>query len=154
MVNIVGRTDAVNDTQQIVDGSKDIILGDMLRNELIAAGLDRLLPAVSGHGFEHLTQHTEADLLFNAVLLRIKVDEILHIDHAVGEYDKILAVNADDSAADTACRDLARLFTVQRLTVHGKNLAGHGVSYRLRKRLAGQARPDVHLLVELIPADL
>ena len=40
------------------------------------------------------------------------------------------------------------------LVRHGDNFARHGVGHRLGKRLARKAAPDVHLLIELIAANL
>ncbi len=41
-----------------------------------------------------------------------------------------------------------------KLTGHDQNLAGHGVGNGLRSFLAGQTAPNVHLLVELVAANL
>ena len=63
-----------------------------------AALLDGLLPAVGGDSLEHFTKNAEADLFLDAVLRRVKVDELRHIDHAVGEHDDLAAVHVDHGA--------------------------------------------------------
>ena len=92
MVDVVLGACALHHAAQVVDGGKDVVLGDVLRNELVAAGLDGLFPAVGGDGLEHFAQDVEADLLLDAVLGRVKVDELRHVDHAVGEDDDLAAV--------------------------------------------------------------
>ena len=154
MVNVVLRARALHHAAQIVDGGENVVSRDVHRNEVAAAGLNGLLPAVGGDSLEHFTKNAEADLFLDAILRRVKVDELRHIDHAVGEHDDLAAVHVDHGAADAAAGDLVRLGAVDRLAVHGDDLAGHGIGHGLGQRLAVQTAPDVELLVELVTADL
>ena len=154
MVDVVGRTGAVDHGDQIVDGSKDIILRNVHRDQLAVALLDGLLPAVLGDGLQHLAQNAEADLLLDAVLGRIKAHELGHIDHAVREHLDLALTAEDHGLVDAVVGDHVRLLAAQRLAVHGEDLAGHGIGDGLGQRLAGQTAPDVHFLIELVAADL
>ena len=125
----------------------------MLRNELIAALLNGILPGLGSRTLElleHLEQDLAADLLVDSVLLRIEVHEVLHVDHVVREDLVVLVTDADDGVAHAAGRQGLRLCTGQDSARHGKDLARQRVSDQL---LTAQAGPDVHLLIELVAAD-
>ena len=154
MVNVVLRACALHHAAQVVDGGKNVVFRDVHRNEVAAASLDSLFPAVGGDSLEHFTQHAEADLFLDAILRRVEIDELRHIDHAVGEDDDLAAVHVDHGAADAAAGDLVRLGAVDRLAVHSDDLTGHGIGHRLGQRLAVQTAPDVKFFVEFIAADL
>ncbi len=98
---------------------------------------------------QHFTQDIEADLFLDAILRRVEIDELRHIDHAVGEDDDLAAVHVDHGAADAAAGDLVRLGAVDRLAVHSDDLTGHGIGHGLGQRLAVQTAPDVHFFIEL-----
>ena len=158
VVNVVGGAGAVHHAAQVVDGGQDVVLGDVLGDEILGVLLDGVRP-VLGVGaavlLEELLEGGEADLFLDAVLLGVKVHELRHVHHAVGEDLHGLAVHGgDDGLVDAAAGDLLGLLAVQGLAVHGDDLAGEGIGHGRGQGLASQAGPDVHLLVELIPADL
>ena len=154
MVNVVLCARALHHGAQIVDGCKNVVLCNVLRNKVFAALVDRFLPAVCRDRLEHFAQHGEADLFLDAVLLGVKVHELRHIDHAVGEDLDLSAVDVDDRFVDAAVGDFMCLVSGNDVARHGKNLARHGVGHGLCKRLPGKTAPDVHLLVELVASDL
>ena len=154
MVNVILRARALHHGAEVVDRGEDVVFRDVLRDKVLPALVDGLLPAVRRNALEHFAQNGEADLFLDAVLLGIKVDKLGHVDHAVGENFDFSSVDADDCFIDAAVGDLMRLVSRDNLVRHGDNFARHGVGHGLGKRLARKTAPDVHLLVELITADL
>ena len=154
MVNVVLRARALHHGAKVVDGGEDVVFCDVLRDKVLPALVDGLFPAIRRNALEHFAQNGEADLFLDAVLLGVEIDELGHIDHAVGENLDLPAVDADDCFIDAAVGDLMCLVSRDDLVRHGDNFARHGVGHGLGKRLARKAAPDVHLLVELITADL
>ena len=100
---------------EIVDGSKDIVLvmcfGMRSSRRASMASSQPSAGTVSSISRRTLKR----DLLLDAVLRRVKVDELCHVDHAVGEHDDLAAVHVDDGAADAAAGDLVRLVAVDGL---------------------------------------
>ena len=126
----------------------------MLGNQLIPAPLNGLGP-VLGLLLQKLPQDGEANLLLDAVFLGVKGHEAGHIHHAVGENLQIPSGGqGQNGLIDAPGGQLLGSGTVQGLAGHGQNLAGHGVGHRLGQGLAGEAGPDIHLLIELIATHL
>ena len=73
-------------------------------HQLVMPLFDGLFPAVVRHGLEHFAQHRKADLLLDAVLHRVELHEVLHVDHAVREDLHLTAVHVEHSLVDAARR--------------------------------------------------
>ena len=153
MVDIVRGADAHGHAVQVVDGGHDVVHNDVLGNQVVYPVGDGVLPAVGGNGLQHFLQDREMHLLPDAVLLGVEVHEGVHPDHVVGEHLDVGVADLDDSLVDALAAQLVSLGAGDELAGHDQNLAGHGVGDRLGRFLTGQAAPDVHLLIELIPAD-
>ena len=71
---------------QIVDGGEDIVLGDMLRDQLVTPLFDEPLPSRRPAPSRSISRST-AKQTFSLMPYsrRVEVDEVLHVDHAVGE---------------------------------------------------------------------
>ena len=154
MVDVVRRPHAAGNAVEIIDRRENIVMGNVLRNQLVPTLLDRLLPAVGGNGIEHLKQDAAADLFLNAVLRGVEIDEALHVHHEVREKLAALAADGNDRLADAAGGQLLGFGSVEHLAGHGKDLSGARVGDRLGKLLTAQAAPQVELLVEFIASDL
>ena len=122
MIDIVIMTDAVLQMHVIVDGCKNVVLCNVLRNEVFAALVDRFLPAVCRDRLEHLAQHGEADLFLDAILLGVKVHELRHVDHAV------------DAGNERAAEGGRQKFEVQRPDVSGQKIHGFNLHKKHRTR--------------------
>ena len=133
--------------------SVDIVGDDVLGHQLIAALLDGLFP-IDVLLLQHFLQDLEAALLAAAVVLRVEVDKPAHVDHAVGEDLDAAAADIDDSLVDAAVGDFVGLRPGEDLAGHGQHLAGHGIGDGIGQGLVRQTGPDIHLLIELVAADL
>ena len=153
MVDIVRGADAHGHAVQVVDGGHDVVHNDVLGNQVVDPVGDGFLPAVGRDGLQHFLQNREMHLLPDAVFLGVKVHEGVHIDHVVGEHLDIGIADLDDSLVDALAAQLMGLGAGDEFPGHDQNFAGHGVGNRLGRFLTGQAAPDIHLLIELIPAD-
>ncbi len=153
MVNIVRGADAHGHAVQIVDGGHDVVHNDMLGDQLVHPVGNGVLPAAGGDGLQHFLQDREIHLLPDAVLLGIEVHEGVHADHVVGEHLDVGVADLDDGLVDALAAQLVSPGAGDEVAGHDQNLAGHGVRDGLGRFLTGQAAPDVHLLIELIPAD-
>ena len=155
MVDVVGDADAGGHAAQIVDGGQNVVGDDMLGDQVVPPQGDGLGPAVLGHGVQHFPQDGEANLLVNSVRLGIEGDELGHIHHAVGEdLQSPAALQGQKGLIDAPGGELLGPGPGERLAGHGQNFAGHGVGHRLGQSLTGQAGPDIHLLIEFVPAHL
>ena len=153
MVDVVRGADAHGHAVQVVDGGHDVVHNDVLGNQVVDPVGDGFLPAVGRDGLQHFLQNREMHLLPDAVFLGVKVHEGVHIDHVVGEHLDVGIADLDDSLVDALTAQLMGLGAGDEFPGHDQNFAGHGVGNRLGRFLTGQAAPDVHLLIELIPAD-
>ena len=154
VVNVVGRAHAHSHAVQIVDGGHDIIHNDVVGNQVGVTLGNGVFPAVGRNGFQHFLQHGEVNLLGDAVLLGVKIHEARHLHHVVGEDLDVVVADLDDRLVDALPAQLVSLGTGDELAGHDQNFTGHGIGNGLYGFLAGQPAPDVHLLVELIPAHL
>ena len=92
-------------------------------------------------------QHREADLLVDAAASEIKVDKVVHIDHAVGHdlepVPRRLGLDVDIGARMTpaCCRSgLGHLAADDSLPCLGHHLAGHGIGHRAGQGAGRSAR--------------
>ncbi len=160
MVDVVGRADIVTEAEQIADGSQHIVDNNVLRDEVVLRRLDvfdELLfaLALSLCSLQQIAQDGEANLLLDAaLLLRVKGDKVLHVNHAVAEHlDARAVVGFDDRAVYAAARNAVRLLAAENRALIRENLAGHGVGNRLTQLVADQAAGNVELFVVLVAAD-
>ncbi len=154
VVNVVGGAHAHGHTVEVVDGGHDVLHNDVVGNQVGIPLGNGGLPAVGGHGFQHLLQDGEVDLLLDAVLLGVKVHEGGHIHHGVGEHLDVDIADPDDGLIDAPAAQVVGLGSGDEIAGHDQNLAGHGIGNGLGGLLAGKTAPDVHLLVELVAAHL
>ena len=124
----------------------------MLGHQVVHVVGHRLLQLLAGVLLQELAQHGEGHLLGDAALLRVKVHEVLHIHHVVGEHFHQLAVHIQDSLIDPSVLQLPGPLPGQVLPGLGDDLTGTGIGYGQGQLLAGQPGPQSHLLVELIAA--
>ncbi|CDB30393.1 uncharacterized protein BN490_01581 [Firmicutes bacterium CAG:137] len=127
----------------------------MLGDQVVPPLSNGLSPAALGNGIQQLPQDGEADLLVDAVLLGVKGDKPGHVHHVVGEHLQGPSPLQDQNGlVHPMGRKLLGLGPGEGLAGHSQNLTGEGIGNGLRQDLPGQPGPDVHLLVELVPAHL
>ena len=159
MVDIVNRTDAVTEVEQIADGSEHIINDDGLRNQIEVTLLHDLLQLVALYArVDDLLEDGEANLLLETQILcgcaAEVLGEIVYVYHAVAEYLNGSALSRlDHNAVDTAGSHHGCLLAGEDLTGIRQHLAGHRVSDCIYQLVAGDAACDVQLLVVLVAAD-
>ncbi len=157
MVDVIGVADVMAKTQQIADGCQHIINDDMLRNQIILGSLDVVNQLVLALAlglciFQQLLEHFKANLFLNAaLLLRVKGNEVLHVNHAVAEYLDLGAVICFDDGAvyAAACNFICQLAGTQRAFLCN-DFAGHRIGDGLAQRVACQTACNVQLLVILV----
>ena len=155
MVNIVGTTDSVRKTEEIVDGSEDVLNGDVLGTECIKVILDSLSYSLfTLIVFQDFLQNGEHNVLLDAVFCNVKVNEILDVNHTVGNNLDLNAVafifhNVEINLADTLLLEFLCLFAGDGLTCFNKHLAGHRINNRTACYLARNTCSDSELLVVL-----
>ena len=96
MVNVVCYAHAVRQGEQIVDGSENIFLSNMLGAELADSALcggDNSLAVVSAL-FHDLKQNGKTCLFGNACLFEVIAENVLRLNCAVGEYLCLLGLTA------------------------------------------------------------
>ncbi len=152
VVDVVGGAHPVGQAVEVVDGRHDVVHDDVLGNEVVDALLHGLLELLAGVILEQLLEHGEAYLLTDAALLRIKVHELGHIHHVIGEYFDLHAVELQYNLVDALVVQLVGPLTGEHLAGLGDDLAGHGVGHGGGQGLIHQAGPDRQLLVELVAA--
>ena len=165
MVDIVRLADAVREAAEIVRRGEDIVADDVLRHEKIHVLLEHFLKLFALILLHVLAQEDEADALAqtelfldDAAVLRIVVreaDEIGGIDHAVGEdADGLVLADGDTHGVNALLLQLADALAGKRFAGVGDDLAGHRVGNGLSQSIAGNARVERELLVELVAADV
>ena len=116
MVDVVGGADAVAQTADIVDGSKDIILDDMLWNQVVHSFLDGLTQVlVGGAAVENLAENRETNLFIYAdffqLVLSIAGNIVQNIDHAVGDYLNNLVAALQENGINACALDFLSFCT-------------------------------------------
>ena len=152
VVDIVGASHAKGQAVEIVDGGHHIVHNDVLGDQIIDAVPDDLLQFLALILLQQLHQHAVADLLGNPALFRIKIHELGHIHHVIGEYFYLPPLHIDDSLVHAAVIQLAGALPGQNLAGFGNDLSGAGVGYGQRQRLPRQPGPDRQLFIKLVAA--
>ena len=159
VVDVVGAAHTVGHADQVVDRSEDVVHRDVLGQKRVALVLNGKFPVLFGPVLflcllQHRAEGGEVDLFLDAHRARIEIHEAGHVGRAVGEDLEFLAVDHQNRFVDRAVGDLMGSGAGQDLAGHGQDLAGHRIDDGLCQLVAGKTRPDVHLLVELVAADL
>ena len=154
VVDVIRLADAVRQAAQIVDGREHIVGDDVLRDEQVKVLLDGLLERVALVLLHELAQDDAAHELLDAELGRIKVDIVLHVDHAVAEHADGLAVDVQIDVVDAGLGDLLGALAREHLTHLGDDLTGHRIDDRCGQHMPGDAAAQAELFVELIAADI
>ena len=111
MVDVIGNTNAHGHTVQIVDGCQNIISDDVLGDQIVHALGNGIFPAFQTcvlQLLQHFLQHAEANLLTDAESGRIKVNELVHANHVVGEHLDQAVANLHHGLIDTLIAQLGR----------------------------------------------
>ena len=87
MVDVVVISHAVLKMHIVVDGSQDIFLGNMLRNQVVDIASDHALHLVdiSGSLLDDACQHRIVHLLLHADFVGINACDSLQIHHHIGK---------------------------------------------------------------------
>lgn len=109
----------------------------------------RLLQLLAGVLLQELAQHGEGHLLGDAALLRVKVHEVLHIHHVVGEHFHQLAVHIQDSLIDPSVLQLPGPLPGQVLPGLGDDLTGTGVGHGMARVWPDRRLPIAIFLLNL-----
>ncbi len=178
VVDVISRADAVAEIAEVADGCKDVISGDVLRNELVFVDAEQSAECIriAVRLIEQDSQLTGRDLLIDAVVSGVEIgdDELCigqNIDHAVAE-DLDLALLVDelgligllillilmDFRHDERFRHarLLNLLCQLRRDLLARNrelLTGHGAEHILSELLVNETGSDAELLVILVSAE-
>ena len=160
MVDLIGHADAVVETQQVVDRSKDVVNGDGAADQNIVVLAQQLLLLLHiGGGVEDLADLGKVSTLVDAgLLLNIEAEEVLGIDTAVGDDDEgmrllTLVLDQNDHAGNTGGIDLLGLGHIDLLALGGQQLAGQGGDDILSRLIAGDAAGQAELIVHLVATE-
>ncbi len=93
MVDIVQLAHALGQAANIVDGGKNIVHDNVLRNQNINILPDGLLQRFTLVLLHQPTENDKTHTLVHADLLGVEVHKVRHVHHAVGENADILAAD-------------------------------------------------------------
>ena len=123
MVDVIRLSDPVSQTVEIVDGGKDIVGDDVLRNKLFDVFADGIFQCLTLELRSQFLQQDSADPLLHAELGGIEINKVCHIHHAVGENADLLPVNSEIQHDNTGLIDLTSLFSVEDLALFGDDFS-------------------------------
>ena len=153
MVDVVGIADAILQMHVVVDGRKDVLAGDMLRNQAVDVAADRIQELLAFKLLHQLLQKRIVHLFGDAQVSRLHVrDKGAQIDHHVGQdlHDALFRMHID--RRDRSVLDLVGQGLGQDRAGLGDDLAGLPAHRVLRQRQAGDTVAQGQLLVELVAA--
>ena len=154
MVDVVLVAHAVSQAVEIVDGGQDVVHRDVLGKQIVQPIRHCLLQLLAGILLQQLLEDRDTDTLGDTHFLGVEVHEGGHVHHVVGKDLDGRAFHVDNRLVDAPGSQMLRLFTGEDLARLGQDLTGPGVCHRGSQLLICKTAGDVHLLVELIPADL
>ena len=159
MVDFVGGADAVVQTDEVADGSKDVVHGDGAADQhvMVAAQQFLLLLGIGG-GIQDLADLGKGSTLVDAARLHVEAEEGLGIHAAVGDNDDrggvfVLALHPDGDAGHAGGIDLGGLIVGDLLALGGQQFAGQRSDDVLGGAVAGNAAGQRQLLVHLEAAE-
>ena len=162
MIDVVRGAHAEGQAIEVVNGRHDVIHNDVLGDQVIQAGTDQVQEVLLGQALgiplvQQLLEHGKAHLLGDTGLLRIKVDKVGHIHHAVGEYPHqmhagVQVVHLNGGLVDPQLLQLASPLPGEHFPRFGHDLSGGGVSHREGQLLPREPGGQGQFFVELIAA--
>ena len=157
VVDVIVEADALLQVQIVVNGCKDILAGDVLRNQGVHILPDGVLQGflISVRRLDEIHQGRVEDALRDAVLRRIlDIDKAADVHHHIGKnlHLALGALNPDIRRAGIL--DLRRGLPREGSAGLGDDLARPGIHCVLRERVSHNPVREVQLLVELVPSDL
>ena len=154
VVDIIHGADPVCQIQHIADGSKDVVLCDVLGAQLgnTQAHLPFDLVQVTAARLHDLLQDRGAHLLAHAAVMQVTADDILRLQRVVGQHaDDVPVLQPDVHAVDTAVLDGKCQLGIDGRPGGAEQLAGQRRDDIVCRHLPGDTSGDRHLLVELVP---
>ena len=153
MVDIIGRTDAVGQAVQVVDGSKDVRSGNGAADQLVMVAAQQLLLLLHiGGGVQDLADLLKRAALVDAALLHVEGEESLCVHTAVGDDLDVLVIDAQGDQADTSSVCLLCHCAGDLGASLDQDLAGQGGHHVIRSHMADDTAGQSQLLVHLVPA--
>ena len=142
MVDIIRCSDLVRQAIKVVDGRKNIINRDMLRNQVVTAAFQLCKKSVTVVAalFEDFHQNSKANLFIDADILKLllrKINISADIHHAIGDHFDLFAFHIQISHAYAGLFNLIGLFAREHLSCLSQQFTGHWARNGLHELVAG-----------------
>ena len=156
VVDVIDRADVMGKIEHIVNGSENIVLGDVLGAKLGGTLANHLLEQiqVALSGLSDLTQDGNAHALLDAAVSQVATDDVLRLQGVVGKHlHGVAVVHLNADLVDTGALH-GQCVLRRKDSARGEHhLARQGRDGILGQLTAGNTAVNGHLLVELIAAD-
>ncbi len=158
MVDVVAAADPVFQVHVVVDGSKDVFLRNVLRDQLVNTLSEgvckrfgiRIVLILK----EDLSQRGIVNQFSDSEFFGIAVHVVCDVDHQVAEHLDIALFRADPHIGDRAVLDLVGHLSCYDFAGCPQNIAVCLIHYIFRQDLVLDAASESELLVEFVSADL
>ncbi len=162
MVDVVHRSDAVVESEDIVDRSEEVFVADRHRNKFGNPCFRRRKDLFFlGTGIEYLSENIELDPFRNAVVFKffarelkaVTLAEFKHIDHSVRENADLFFVNNDINVENSGILYLFCLFSRDDFSRIDEDLAADGVAYGSGRGTGNDPAAERKFLIIFIASD-
>ena len=157
MIDIILCSHAEFQMHIIVNGSDDIFLCNVLRDQVVNVSADQSLKLLLAHILCFLEEIRENRIEYrfcNTDLCRIKGNVCTEIDHKVGKDFLLSLLCLNPDIRDRSVLDRNGLLFCHHFSGLGKDFAGCGIYHILCQYLAGNTVFQVKLFIEFISSDL
>ena len=156
MVNIVIITDTVFQMNIVVDGCKNIFLGNMLRNQFMYILLDRLGKSfrIFTELFDNLCQYRIIYMLCDTQFFRIALYKACNVYHHIGKNLNVLFLCLDIYKRNCCILNGICQFSSNLRAGCCQNLSGQSIHNILCQDVMSDSVSECKLFVEFISANL